>query len=433
MDGPDLSHLLDDPNPERPSREVLDVIVRRRRRMQARRARTAATLGLVIALAGAGVGISLSRRGGTTMSASNKGPTQVPAASNRMSATAPSPVSRSPVSSGSAPEGLGWVSAESAAAYSASVLSPSPATIAGGQSSGELHVTSTGSGTSLCSVWNCSPYSPYGSVGDARVRHLFTRTSDGVTVRAFTAVWVAAPLVLVPTPSGSTSTVAGPSVPTATGPTATGPTATGPTATGPAVAEPTVSVATTPTRATPVGCALTRALLVEVSDAGAVGVVTVPLGPSVARPVNELSDQVVGVAEDSPITIAVAHTTGRTAAVRADFGAGGSDEMVVVDRWAVLVHRFTAAKAGGTGSRGSATPGQVTVYALSRTGTVLERADMPGSGATAMAVAACSVLNGGVHKIPVASASGSPGSAGAGASGSSGSGEPTKSVKPIGG
>jgi hypothetical protein len=193
-----------------------------------------------------------------------------------------------------------------------------------------------------------------------------------------------------------------------------------------------------------VSCALTQALLVEVSDAGAVGVVTVPLGPSVARPLNELSAQVVGVAEGSPIALVVAHTTGRTAAVRANFGAGGRDEMVVVDQWAVLVHRFTAAKAGGTGSRGSATPGQVAVYALSGTGTVLERADMPGSGATAMAVAACSVLNGGVHKIPVASASGSPGSAGSGvsgsrgsagsgASGSPGSGEPTTSAKPIGG
>ncbi len=423
MDGPDLSHLLDDPNPERPSRELLDVIVRRRRRMQARRARTAATLGLVIALAGAGVGISLSRKGGTTMSASTKGPAQVPTMSNRISATAPSPVSRSPVSSGNAPEGLGWVNAESTVGYSASALSPSPATIAGGQSGGELHVTSTGSGTSLCSVWNCSPNSPYGSIGDAQVRHLFTRTSDGVTVRAFTAVWVAAPLELVPTPSGSASTATGPSVPTATGPAATGPT----------VAEPTVSVATPPTRVTPVSCALTQALLVEVSDAGAVGVVTVPLGPSVARPLNELSDQVVGVAEGSPITLVVAHTTGRTAAVRADFGAGGKDEMVVVDQWAVLVHRFTAAKAGGTGSRGSATPGQVTVYALSGTGEVLERADVPGSGATAMAVAACSVLNGGVHKIPGASASGSPGSGGSGALGSTGSGEPATSVKPSGG
>ena len=69
MDGPDLSHLLDDASSEKPSRDVLDGIVRRRRRLQARRARTAATLGLVILLAGAGVGIGLSRQGGRTMSA----------------------------------------------------------------------------------------------------------------------------------------------------------------------------------------------------------------------------------------------------------------------------------------------------------------------------------------------------------------------------
>ena len=74
--------------------------------------------------------------------------------------------------------------------------------------------------------------------------------------------------------------------------------------------------------------------------------------------------------------------------------------MTVVDQWAVLVHKLAAAKAGGTGSQGSATPGQATVYALSGTGRVLEQADLPGSGALAMAVAACSGLNGGVHKVP---------------------------------
>ena len=407
MDGPDLSHLLDDANSEKPSRDVLHGIVRRRRRLQARRARTAATLGLVIALAGAGVGIGVSRQGGTTTSALPKHPNQLPTMSNRTAMTAPSPVSP-----GGAPEGLGWVNAGSGVGHS-NLASPSPEATTGGEGSGELQVTSTGAGTSLCSVWNCSPYSPYGLIGDAVLRHLFTRTSDGVTVRAFTAVWVAAPLELVPTASGSSSTTT--ETPVTTG------------------AEPSSSVATSSTRVLHVSCAVTQALLVEVSDAGAVGVIAVPLGPSLAQPIDVLSDQVVAVAEKSPIAVVVAHTAGQTAAVRAKFAVGGQDEMAVVDQWAVLVHKLTAAEAGGTGSQGSATPGQAAVYALSGTGTVLEHSDLPGSGALAMAVAACSAFTGGVHKVPGASPSGSPGSTRSGATGSSSSGAPATSGKPIGG
>jgi hypothetical protein len=407
MDGPDLSHLLDDANSEKPSRDVLDGIVRRRRRLQARRARTAASLGLVIALAGAGVGIGLSRQGGGTMAALPKHPAQLPTMSNRISTPAPSPAGL-----GKAPDGLGWVNAGSATGPSTSVASPSVEAASGSQSSGQLQVTSafSSSGTSSCSIWNCSLYSPYGSIGDVRLRRQFTRTSDGVTVRAFTALWAVAPLELVPTASGSTSA--------ATGTTGT---------------EPGSSVPTLPARALPGNCAVTQALVVEVSDAGAVGVVTVPLGPSLARPVNVLSDQVVGVAEQSPIAVVVAHATGQAAAVRADFAGGSKDEMTVVDHWAVLVHKLAAAEAGGTGSQGSATPGQATVYALSGTGTVLEQADLPGSGALAMAVAACSGFDGGVHKVPGSSASGSHGSTSSGSTGSPSSRAPATSAKPIGG
>ena len=103
--------------------------------------------------------------------------------------------------------------------------------------------------------------------------------------------------------------------------------------------------------------------------------------------------------------------------------------MTVVDGWAVLVHKLATAKAGGTGSQGSATPGQATVYALSGTGSVLEAAYLPGSGSLAMAVTACSGLKGGVLKAPGSSSSGSPGSASSGSSGSSGSSVPTTAVR----
>ena len=83
--------------------------------------------------------------------------------------------------------------------------------------------------------------------------------------------------------------------------------------------------------------------------------------------------------------------------------------------------------------QGSATPGQATVYALSGTGRVLEQADLPGSGALAMAVAACSGFNGGVRKVSGSSASGSPGSTSSGSTGSPSSRAPAASAKPIGG
>lgn len=406
MDGPDLSHLLDEANPVKPSREVLDGIVRRHRRQQARRARTAATLGLVIVLVGAGVGIGVSRHSGTTVTALRKSPSQSAPSFGRMSATAPAPMSP-----GGAPEGLGWVNTGTKAGSSASVVSPVTAVAQGTPSSGRLQATPSfaSSGTSLCSIWNCSLYSPYGSIGGVVIRHLFTRTVGGVSVRAFTAAFVMAPLELVPAASAPVST------PVATG-------------TGRSPSVPTSSV-----RAAPVSCALTRALVVEVSDTGAVGVVTVPLGPSLAQPIDVLSDQVVGVAEGSPIVVVVAHTTGQAARVRAEFAGGGNDVMTVVDRWAVLVHAQATAKVGGTGGQGSATPGQATVYALSGADSDLEHADLPGSGSLAMAVGACSGTQGGVSRAVGSSASGSPGSASSGGSGSQSSPRPAPSAKPIGG
>ncbi len=403
MDGPDLSHLLDEANPAKPPREVLDGIVRRHRRQQARRARTAATLGLVVVLAGAGVGIGLSRHNGTTMTAGAKLPSESAPALGRMSANAPVPMSP-----GGAPLGLGWVSTK--AGPPANVVSPAMSVAQGTQGSGRLQATSafSASGTPLCSIWNCSLYSPFGSVGAAIIRHLFTRASGGVSVRAFTAAWVTAPLELVPTSSAPFAT---------------------PVATGPASGS---SVRTSKARAVPVSCALTRALVVEVSDSGAVGVVTVPLGPSLAQPIDVLSDQAVGVAERSPIVVVVAHTTGQATRVRADFSGGGNDVMTVVDRWAVLVHAQATGKVGGTGGQGSAAPGRATVYALSGTGSVLEQADLPGSGSLAMAVGACSGSSGGVPTAVGSSASGAPGSVRSGASGSQSPPLPS-STKPIGG
>jgi len=141
--------------------------------------------------------------------------------------------------------------------------------------------------------------------------------------------------------------------------------------------------------------------VVEVSDAGAVGIVIVPLGPSVQRPINVLSYQLVGVAERSPIEVVVAHSSPQSAAVLAEFSGGGRDEMTVVGGWAVLVHQVRAA-AVAAGGGGVANPsGRVKVLVLSAGGKVLEQAALPRSDALAMAVDACLVPLSGVHKQPV--------------------------------
>jgi hypothetical protein len=245
-----------------------------------------------------------------------------------------------------------------------------------------------------------SAYGLYGSLGNAVLAHLFTRSDDGVTVRAFTATWGAAPLEVYPIASGSSTPLAPSPTPVITASTTTTTTTVG---TGPGS-----SVTTPPTLVPPESCGVKHGLVVEVSDAGAVGVVTVPLGPSLARPIDVLSDEMVGIAEHSPIGVVVAHTSGPTAAVRAEFAGGGLDEMTVVDGWAVLVQELPASSGGGTGRQGTATmAGQAEVYALSTNGTVVEQADLPGSGALAMPVAACLAPNGGVSQ---AVGSGSTGS-----------------------
>ncbi|MGO8722647.1 MAG: hypothetical protein ACLQRM_07920 [Acidimicrobiales bacterium] len=432
MDGPDLSHLLDGASSEKPSPEVLDGIVRRHRRLKARRARTVASLGLVIALAGLGVGIGVSRGGPTTATAlggkaSNAALVPGKARSTTtssvlpsMSAHLPRPTSTPNSRLGRAPVGLGWVAAGSGSGSVNASTVPSSA-------NSEVPSLGSKSGAAVCSVLSCPPSGSFGSLEVAGIKALFTRTSNGVTVRTFTATWAVAPFDLVPVASsegasgsgsgggavgsaagsGTTGTSAGTTsgavVPKSTTTSTTTPAASSPLPVITATTDTTTTTSTgsTSTVLTPPGieasCAATRALVVEVSDAGAVGVVTVPLGQSVARPFDVLADEVVGVEEQAPMAVVVAHTDGQVASVRADFVAGGQDEMTVVGQWAVLVDELAATPGGGTASQGTATsPGQASVYALSNDGTVLEQANLPGSGALAIPIAACMEPTGGV-------------------------------------
>lgn len=171
----------------------------------------------------------------------------------------------------------------------------------------------------------------------------------------------------------------------------------------------------------PARCDITRALVVEVSDAGAVGTLAVPFRAAAKVPLDVLSDEVVGAAERSPITVVVAHTDGTVKAVRAEFAAGGQDEMSVLGGWAVLARPLSQSSGDGSASQGTATmSGQAEVYALSSDATVLEHADLPGSGALALRVAACYAPSAGVHKV-----SSSPASTAKASVGSSGSGSAT--------
>ncbi len=475
MDGPDLSHILDDPDPATPPSDVLDGIVRRHKRLKVRRARIAASLGLVIALAGLGTGIGLNQHP-TTRSVA--GPPSLSSGDDRgllpsTTTAVPGAINTLPRESVTAPKGLSWVSTGSEAGAGTAALEPSTHSSSGNAaSSAELGTTGLNSGfASLCSGFGCPWYESYGFVGDANLTHLFTRTNDGVTVRAFTATWEAPPFYLSPlepqsgvaksagsgttsggvtsstvislpptagtavplSPSASTgtieistpsttqavssppasgtttSTIVASSLPVMTSPTDT----TIPSTTG---TNPVTSNSSGPTAVLPsTSCGVTQALVVEVSDAGAVGVVMVPNGASsTTQPIDVLSDQVVGIQEQAPIAVVVAHTTGQTTAVKAEFASGGQDEMAVVGQWAVLVQALATSSGGGSSQGGAI--GQATVDALSSDGTVLEHADLPGSGALAMPVAACVATTFGAS-----GASGASGAAGAsGASGASG-------------
>ena len=449
MDGPDLSHLLEGASSDKPPADVLQGIVRRHRRWQARRARTAASLGLVIALAGLGTGIGLSHQGRTTSAARALTPTSTKGGLNTAdlpsttsttavpggSATSPLPAD-SKLRFGKAPAGLGWViTGFGAVAPVASATQGAPLT-------GQLHSTASGSAAvaAACTTAGCPAYLPDNVLGGATaLKPLFTRTSGGVTVRAFSASWAVAPIELGPIASGSASAGSGsmgsgsssgaatgtssssvPATGTSSG-SGTGVTATPP-VTGtipdtttttsdtsvPAGTDTTVPVSTPPTPEPLPSCGVTQALVVEVSDAGAVGVVTVPLGSSLDKPIDVVMDEVVGTAEQSPMVVVVAHTNSPTASVRADFGVGGQDQMDVVDQWAVLVEDLGSSTAGGSGAGSDPELlGQASVSALASDGTVLEQAVLPGSGALAMPVAACVEPAGGVTK-PVGAGTSSP-------------------------
>ena len=98
---------------------------------------------------------------------------------------------------------------------------------------------------------------------------------------------------------------------------------------------------TTPVGVDPGGpvlsCDSGTALVVEASDAGAIGTVVVPLGATTSGAALDLVDAtVLGSREGAPMIVVVAHVEDTVATVSATFADGTTDEMAPDDGWVVL-------------------------------------------------------------------------------------------------
>jgi hypothetical protein len=88
-------------------------------------------------------------------------------------------------------------------------------------------------------------------------------------------------------------------------------------------------------------CESTETLVVEVSNPGAIGEVTVErpsaVSSSAAQPFELIDSSVVGVAESSPIEVVTVYVGSNVSSVRASFSDGSMDQLPVQKDWAVLV------------------------------------------------------------------------------------------------
>jgi hypothetical protein len=119
---------------------------------------------------------------------------------------------------------------------------------------------------------------------------------------------------------------------------------------------------------------MSQQLQVEVSNSGAVGSVTVPLSStpnsSTGQAFDVVDSSAVGVAEGSPMEVVTVHVGTNVTTVQASFSDGTSDQMSVVDGWAVLVDD-------------AASPLPVTIEALDNTGLKIASASVNNADALA--------------------------------------------------
>ena len=271
-------------------------IVARTRRRSLQRLRVITGVSLVVALAGVGVAIG---RGGTNAS---------PSATSLITPQASKPTSNSSATkwtsksqaAGSAPVGLSWSSTPSTGSNT---------------NSSTPHAAVPSKGAALCPVSLCGESTPSGF--DGPLAPLFTRTSGDVSIRAFT----------------QSMSLPGSGVPAAQN-TTSGNSGTGNSGTGNS------GVLVSPNSPAP-ACTTTQQLIVEVANPGAVGNIAVPLSltsePTSIGTFEVLDSSAVGVAEGTPMEVLALHVAQNVSTVKASFANGGSDQMTVVQGWAVLV------------------------------------------------------------------------------------------------
>jgi len=294
----ELSHLLEGAEAEASTARLASIVARSRRRRD-RRLKIATGVSIVVALAGAGVaGITQANRpsaGNTTVASGAariaSGPSS-PAWTNRHQST------------GMPPKGLKWSLPTANGATGAKSATPSTS-------------KSSFRAADLCTTAGCGIGYPYGFSGT--LTKLFVRSVGDVTMRAFEET---APQV-VPEPS-----VQGGSAPSASTSTSNPGT--------------TSSAGTSVTPIYYPVCEATHAISVEVSNPGSIGEITVPQPPQSAvsdlgQPFEVIDSSVVGVAEGSPIEVITVRVNSNVNSVKATFSDGATDQMNVVDGWAVLV------------------------------------------------------------------------------------------------
>ncbi len=403
---PDLGHLIEaEPGPAATVdniRAMLGRHSRRRRRFTSAMAAVALAVGV-----GGGVAIGEGVAGVTTgspLAAGNHSTTSaVPAYPQYARSTG-----KNGAGAASAPSGLSWATGTLPADTGQSnndTLAPSVAGNAGD------YATRTAAG--VASPISCQD-AACRQILIARaanaLQRLFERTANGVTLRAYALSFDLEPLYepvtivpLSPAPSGGGSGSAGAQ-------------------SGESGSAPSRATTNGPTRSAMVngeilpivqpGCLPSSELELEVSDAGAVGVMTVPDVRSTDRPLSVVEDQIFGAAENAPMEVLAVRTGAGVASVEARFSNGSMDSMAAVDGWAVLATTLPE-------SALTATPiGTAQVTAYGRGGNVLETASIPETSAYAIPTMCV------IHSYPVPQGGRIPNMP---------TGAPTKAPKPAGG
>lgn len=188
-----------------------------------------------------------------------------------------------------------------------------------GRSSSDANIATTSPVAGLCTIEACGTTYPVGLLGP--LDKLFVRTLGDVTVRALketTPNFVPGPYALNGSTPPASSSTAPPSLsmPSSTSGSSAG--------VGPIYAS----------------CNSGHAPVVEVSNPGAVGTVTVPL-PSISisepgQPFEVIDSSAVGVVEASPGKVLTVHVAPDVSSLRASFSDGTSERMAVLSGWAVF-------------------------------------------------------------------------------------------------